>query len=49
MGIGMGIDMDIDSDVAGSINWGSFRRGIGLIERGLGLIYGRFSADLSRN
>ena len=26
--IGINIDMDIDSDMAASVNWGSFKKGV---------------------
>ena len=45
VGLGIHMDMDVDSDAAVSMNWGSFERGLWLLERGLGLIQGSFRVD----
>ena len=43
------VDVNIDSDMTVSINSGSLKRGLGLLERGLVLIEGRLRADPCKN
>ena len=40
--------MDIDADMVVSITWASFRRGLGLLKRELGLIKRRFRVGMSK-